>query len=110
MTSPRRNARPSWAAPADSGRAAPRPAGPAPCPPLTAPASSLTTADRSPRAHTRRYGRPLRESATWNEDADGSFLRELAECQRGLPSPGHDGPCSDWNCSTSDHMSSSIST
>ena len=50
MTSPRRSARPSCAAPADSGRAAPGPATAAPCPPFTAPAPSLTTADRSYRA------------------------------------------------------------
>jgi hypothetical protein len=56
MTSRRRNARPSCAAPADSGRAAPLPAGVAPYPPLAAPAPSLTTADRSSCAHTRRSG------------------------------------------------------
>jgi hypothetical protein len=62
MTSPRRNAQPSCAVPADAGRAAPWPAGTAPCVPPTAAAhSSLQpTADNVPRADMR-----VRQVASW---------------------------------------------
>jgi hypothetical protein len=69
---------------------------------LLADGLQITTVTRGRSENQRPEGR-----------ADGSFLCanwQSASGGYGLPSAGHDGSCSDWNCATSDHMSSPIST
>jgi len=64
----------------------------------------LVRTDPPLRAAVLRIG-DLEKHAQMNVPA-----RELAECERRLSPADQDGSCSDWNCSTSGHMSSPIST